>query len=279
MASQGSCFCLDAISFGFNIFIHSLLFLFISRLILFIICLYLRAWQSNLQSGSSRQMEKWPFSNPSFHQLSPLPSFPNSNETWLTARCISSCHSNPPILLTSAFSLQRTLALCHNISLPPSPLARCCNDRERDGARRIWKPESTWGSRRAFLLTCHPPIPIPSLPLSPHSPPTLAFLHPPHPWQWFTNSYGAPISSILAYQGLQDCMHSNLQYRHIILTLPHIHSLPLSSPRSLPLSLFISASTRLSLFLSFSCCSKLLLCPIAIQWVSFHCQNPRQPAL
>lgn len=203
MASRGPCFCLDAISFGFNIFIHSLLFSFIGQLILFIICPYLQAWQSNLHSGSA---DRW--KNDPFLTLPPrtplLPSFLsslNSNETWLTARCISSCHSNLTILLTSAFFLYSTLSpsVTISLSLLPSPLHCCCNDWERDRQRReISKPESTLGSWYAFL-PCITPISIPP-PRSLLSP--FPFLISPHPWQWFTNSYGAPLSSILAYQGL-----------------------------------------------------------------------------
>lgn len=122
----GPCFCLDAISFGFNIFIHSLLFSFIGQLILFIICPYLQAWQSNLHSGSA---DRW--KNDPFLTLPPrtplLPSFLsslNSNETWLTARCISSCHSNLTILLTSAFfSIAHSLPLSQYLSPSFHPLS------------------------------------------------------------------------------------------------------------------------------------------------------------
>lgn len=106
-------FCLDAISSSFNIFIHSLLFSFISQLILFIICPYLWAWQSILHSASADRWKNDPcLTLPSITSL--LPSLLSSwspSETRLTACYISSSHSNPPSSHPHdrAFSLQCTL--------------------------------------------------------------------------------------------------------------------------------------------------------------------------
>lgn len=106
-------FCLDAISLSFNIFIHSLLFSFISQLILFIICPYLQAWQSILHSASADRWKNDPcLTLPSITSL--LPSLRSSwspSETRLTACYISSSHSNPspPHPCDRAFSLQCAL--------------------------------------------------------------------------------------------------------------------------------------------------------------------------
>lgn len=106
-------FCLDAILLSFNIFIHSLLFSFISQLILFIICPYLWAWQSILHSASADRWKNDPcLTLPSITSL--LPSLLSSwspSETRLTACYISSSHSNPPSSHPHdrAFSLQCTL--------------------------------------------------------------------------------------------------------------------------------------------------------------------------
>lgn len=111
-------FCLDAISLSFNIFIHSLLFSFISQLILFIICPYLQAWQSILHSASADRWKNDPcLTLPSITSL--LPSLLSSwspSETRLTGCYISSSHSNPPPPPTPsshphdrAFSLQCAL--------------------------------------------------------------------------------------------------------------------------------------------------------------------------
>lgn len=118
-------FCLDAISLSFNIFIHSLLFSFISQLILFIICPYLQAWQSILHSASADRWKNDPcLTLPSITSL--LPSLLSSwspSETRLTGCYISSSHSNPPPhpILTSSwqsfFSTVRALCLACSTSL------------------------------------------------------------------------------------------------------------------------------------------------------------------
>lgn len=90
-------FCLDAITLSFNIFIHSLLFSFISQLILFIICPYLWAWQSILHSASADRWKNDPcLTLPSITSFLPssLHSSWSPSETRLTAWYISSSHSN-----------------------------------------------------------------------------------------------------------------------------------------------------------------------------------------
>lgn len=83
-------------------------FFFISQLILFIICSYLQPWQLNLQTGSVDRWRNDPSPTPPSQARLPssfLSSSTNSNETRLSACCISSCHSNLAIFLTSTFSL------------------------------------------------------------------------------------------------------------------------------------------------------------------------------
>lgn len=116
-------FCLDAIALSFNIFIHSLLFSFISQLILFIICPYLWAWQSILHSASADRWKNDPcLTLPSITSLLPslLHSSRSPSETRLTACYISSSHSNPLILTSpwqSFFSTVHTLSLACSMSL------------------------------------------------------------------------------------------------------------------------------------------------------------------
>lgn len=174
MASQGPCFCLDGISFGFNIFIHSLLFPFIGQLILFIICPYLQAWQSNLHSGSADRWRNDPFPTPP--SLTPLlPSFlsssPNSNETWLTACCISSCHSNLPHPCDKCFfsiALSRPLSQYLSRSLHLRSLAVATTEKETG-------KENLKTREHLRQLVCF------SSNLHPHSPPFLLLTHPPPP--------------------------------------------------------------------------------------------------
>lgn len=114
-------FCLDAISLSFNIFIHSLLFSFISQLILFIICPYLQAWQSILHSASADRWKNDPcLTLPSITSL--LPSLRSSwspSETRLTACYISSSHSNSPTPSSwqSFFSTVHAISLTRRMSL------------------------------------------------------------------------------------------------------------------------------------------------------------------
>lgn len=119
-------FCLDAISLSFNIFIHSLLFSFISWLILFIICPYLQAWQSILHSASADRWKNDPcLTLPSITSL--LPSLLSSwspSETRLTACYISSSHSNPPTPLSS---WQRFFSTVHALSLSCRTSLGCNN--------------------------------------------------------------------------------------------------------------------------------------------------------
>lgn len=160
-------FCLDAISLSFIIFIHSLLFCFISQLILFIICPYLRAWQSILHSASVGRWKNDPcLTLPSITSL--LPSLLSSwspSETRLTACYISSSHSNPPILTSSwqsFFSTEHALSLACSMSLT-------CNNWGWDKREGTFS-KTTEGSKESewspSLQPLHSPAPQIYLPLS-----------------------------------------------------------------------------------------------------------------
>lgn len=246
MASQGPCFCLDAISFGFNIFIHSLLFPFISLLILFIICPYLQAWQSNLHSGSADRWRNDPFPTPPSPTpllLSFISSSPNSNETWLTARCISSCHSNLPILTTSTFSLQRTLSLCHNISHSFHNTAFPLQIIEKETVRK-GKFENKGAPKAVGMLSLLPSLPFPSHSL-PVSRPFASFILPTA-----DNDLPTPMVCLFHPSWLIK------DYRTVCTaTYSMGSSLPLSHTFTLSLSLRLFFP-GFSLFFFSSCCSK-----------------------
>lgn len=181
MASQGPSFCLDAISFGFNIFIHSLLFLFIGSLILFIICPYLQAWQSNLHSGSADRWRNDPFPTPP--SLTPLPSSflsssPNSNETWLTARCISSCHSNLPHPSDKCFfSIAHSLPLSQYLSPTFHPHSLAVATIEKETEKERFENQRAPKAVGVLSFAASPPLPL--LPLSVYSHPSLFSPSPP----------------------------------------------------------------------------------------------------
>lgn len=186
-------FCLDAISLSFNIFIHSLLFSFISPLILFIICPYLRAWQSILHSASADRWKNDPcLTLPSITSL--LPSLLSSwspSETRLTACYISSSHSNPPPLLTSSW--QSFFSTVHALS-PACSTSLSCNNWAWD-KRGGTISKTTEDSKESEYSPAHQPVipsPPPQIYLAPqwvHLSPDTVRLHtfilpcssPPHP--------------------------------------------------------------------------------------------------
>lgn len=187
-------------------------------------------------------------------------SSPNSNEKWLTACCISSCHSNLPHPSDKCFfSVAHTLPLSQYLASISSIHTPLLLQRWRKKRREKENLKTREHLRQlvlyAFLPTLHP--------RSPSSP--TVFSHScfsSSSWQWFTNYYRMVYCASCFHRGLS--RSAGLYAYWLSVYVLRSHSPTLSLPPSLPsLSFFLHISAS-PVYFFILLLSKLLLWPLAI---------------